>query len=169
VWLTEIFLSLQVSQSTSKSPRGKSKQNTTPTLPPSGLRGLKGARNISSSSPNMHGNNVSMSLPVSSRQPRPYNHGNSGRTTPSLIPTPKKYGMRRPMSTTPGSTPSTPRTPREKTTPTRSASVGPEKLASQLAASRQSMSSNGGMGNSPSSRGGQGPLTRKISRPNSAR
>ncbi len=158
---------MQADRSSSKTPKA-SKMNSTPTLPPSGARGLKGARSISSSSPNMYGNsNVTMSLPgSSSRQVRVHPHGNTGgRTTPSLIPTPRKSGIRRPMSTTPGSSPSTPRYNREKTTPTRSASVGPEKLASQLS-SRRSIAHTQ---NNSSSGSGKGSVARQIPRPNSAR
>ena len=136
----------------------------TPSLPPSGHRGLKGARTISSSSPNMYGANVSMSLPVgtSSRQSRIRPPGTSGRTTPSMIPTPKKSGLRRPMSTTPGSSPTTPRMNKNSTTPTRSASVGPEKLASQLAARRSGQQAR-------HTHNTQDTIARRIARPNSAR
>lgn len=101
-------------------------------LPPSGARGLKGARGISSSSPNMY-NDPTKSLPLGSRSRLPTPKGgrttpSGGRTTPSLIPTPRG-GLRRPTSTTPGSSPAV----RKRVAPSpRSASVGPEKLAQQL-------------------------------------
>lgn len=131
---------LHLSLSTKVSPRLRTKTPSSKkldpgaSLPPSGPRGLRGARGISSSSPNMY-NDPTKSLPVGSHSRLPaYNKGgrttpSGGRTTPSLIPTPRG-GLRRPTSTTPGSSPA----PLKKTVPSpRSASVGPEKLAQQLA------------------------------------
>ena len=104
-----------------------SRIDPTASLPPSGPRGLRGARNMSASSPNMF-SDPTKTLPGRSRLPTP----SGGRTTPSLIPTPHR-GLRRPTSTTPGSTPAKARSSR--IPPPRSASVGPEKLAQQVAAS----------------------------------
>ena len=92
-------------------------------LPPSGARGLRGARKISSSSPNMYADPTQSLPPSSSRSRLPTPSG--GRTTPSLIPTPRR-GVR-----TPGLSPSS-AARRRVNPPPRSASVGPEKLAQQL-------------------------------------
>lgn len=102
-----------------------SQVDPTASLPPSGPRGLRAARTISSSSPNMY-SDPTKSLPSRSRLPTP----SGGRTTPSLIPTPNR-GLRRPTSTTPGSSPST-ASKKRVNYPPRSASVGPEKLAQQM-------------------------------------
>ena len=126
-------------------------------LPPSGPRGLKGVRQISSSSPNMYGEDLSKSLTASSTARGRLMIPSGGRTTPSLIPTPKG-GLSRPMSTTPGSGPSTLKGHKGKRViPPRSASVGPEKLACQLYSR-----SNGG---SPGAR----QVAVSVSRPGSAR
>lgn len=123
-----MILSLQIQERSSAKSRmrtpSSNRINPAASLPPSGPRGLKGIRSISSSSPNMYGD-PTRSLTPRSNLPVP----TGGRTTPSLIPTPRR-GLRRPMSTTPGSSPST--GTRKRTAPPRSASVGPEKLAQQI-------------------------------------
>ncbi|XP_064397669.1 CLIP-associating protein 1-B-like [Halichondria panicea] len=102
-----------------KTPSSGSRLNPVASLPPSAIRSLGGARTISSSTPNM------TSPGTRSRIPTPGKRGTGIRT-------PKGTPPRRPMSTTPGSAPSTGRMRR--VIPPRAQSVGPEKLADQLAA-----------------------------------
>lgn len=125
-----VFQSLVSPRQQTKTPKFKTVVGAS--LPPSGPRGLKGVRNISSSSPNMYGHDPGKSLPPIATPRGRRRIPSGGRTTPSLIPTPKG-GLCRPMSTTPGSSPSTSKgNKRTRIIPPRSASVGPEKLAQQL-------------------------------------
>lgn len=102
-----------------KTPSSSSRLNPSASLPPSAIRNLGGAKTISSSTPNM------TSPGSRSRIPTP---GKSRSGIPKVTP------PRRPMSTTPGSTPRMGRS-RRAGIPPRAQSVGPEKLAEQLARS----------------------------------